>query len=204
MPEDNFDAMKTELRGAFDRMIENIYAARDAIDNPELFPVPASERNLAEGYRYVLGFLLAAIERSLADPLYPRFRRAIQPMNRSTIDNSDAVYLATEIDGNHSYVVRGKALDSRHWRGQPPLDGPRAPQYVIFELASGYAGDSGSLRRCAPGRASTPAPWTAMNCRWKKTAASRYSSHRRNRAATPETSCSAGARARGRSTSGAT
>ncbi|MAT91151.1 MAG: hypothetical protein CME59_00970 [Halioglobus sp.] len=143
--------MKTELRGAFDRMIENIYAARDAIDNPELFPVPASERNLAEGYRYVLGFLLAAIERSLADPLYPRFRRAIQPMNRSTIDNSDAVYLATEIDGNHSYVVRGKALDSRHWRGQPPLDGPRAPQYVIFELASGYAGDSGSLQEMRPG-----------------------------------------------------
>ena len=151
MPEENLEAVKAELRGAFDRMIDNIQAARDAIDTPELFPVPATERNLAEGYRYVLGFLLAAIERSLADPLYPRFRRAIQPMNRSTIDNSDAVYLATEIDGNHSHVIRGRALDSRHWRGESPLAGAKAPQYIIFELASGYAGDSGSLQELRPG-----------------------------------------------------
>ena len=151
MPEENLDALKAELRDAFDRMIDDIQAARDAIDTPELYPVPATDRNLAEGYRYVLGFLLAAIERSLADPLYPRFRRAIQPMNRSTIDNSDAVYLAAEIDGEHSYVIRGRALDSRHWRGEPPAAGARAPQYVIFELASGYAGDSGSLQEMMPG-----------------------------------------------------
>lgn len=142
---------KHELRGAFDRMIENLQEARDAIDTPELHPPPATERNLAEGYRYVLGFLLAGIERSLADPLYPRFRRAIQPMNRSTIDNSDAVYLAAEIDGNYSYRICGRAADSRHWRGEAPLSGRRAPQYVIFELASGYAGDSGSLREMIPG-----------------------------------------------------
>jgi len=140
-----------ELRSAFDRMIENLQQARDAIDTPELHPPPATERNLAEGYRYVMGFLLAGIERSLADPLYPRFRRAIQPMNRSTIDNSDAVYLATEIDGNYSYRIRGQAGDSRHWRGETAVAGRRAPQYVIFELASGYAGDSGSLREMMPG-----------------------------------------------------
>ena len=143
--------VKAELRAAFDRMIENLQAARDAIDTPALFPAPATERNLAEGYRYVLGFLLGSIERALADPLYPRFRRAIQPMNRSTIDNSDAVYLSAEIDGNHSYVVRGRALDFRHWRGEAPAAGPRAPQYVIFELASGHAGDSGRLEELVPG-----------------------------------------------------
>lgn len=151
MAETDIDKVKAELHAAFDRMIENLQAARDAIDTPALYPAPATERNLAEGYRYVLGFLLGSIERSLADPLYPRFRRAIQPMNRSTIDNSDAVYLATEIDGNHSYRIRGRALDSRHWRGEPPVDGPRAPQYVIFELSSGYSGDSGSLAEMKPG-----------------------------------------------------
>ena len=118
MAETDIEAVKSELRTAFDRMIDNLQAARDAIDTPELYPAPATERNLAEGYRYVLGFLLGSIERSLADPLFPRFRRAIQPMNRSTIDNSDAVYLSTEIDGNHSYRIRGRALDSRHWRGE--------------------------------------------------------------------------------------
>lgn len=151
MAETDIEAVKTELRTAFDRMIDNLRAARDAIDTPDLYPAPATERNLAEGYRYVLGFLLGSIERSMADPLYPRFRRAIQPTNRSTIDNSDAVYLSAEIDGNHSYRIRGRALDSRHWRGEPPVEGPRAPQYVIFELSSGYAGDSGSLRELQPG-----------------------------------------------------
>lgn len=151
MGETDIERVKSELRAAFDRMIENLQSARDAIDTPALHPAPATERNLAEGYRYVLGFLLGSIERSLADPLYPRFRRAIQPMNRSTIDNSDAVYLSAEIDGNHSYRIRGRALDSRHWRGEAPVDGPRAPQYVIFELSSGYAGDSGSLGEMQPG-----------------------------------------------------
>ena len=151
MPVNDIETTKQELRGAFDRMIENLKAARDAIDTPELFPPPATERNLAEGYRYVLGFLLGSIERALADPLYPRFRRAIQPMNRSTIDNSDAVYLGAEIDGNHTYIVRGRALDSRHWRGEAPVDRARAPQYVIFELASGYSGDSGGLQELLPG-----------------------------------------------------
>lgn len=151
MSDNNIEMTRRELHDAFDRMIDNIKAARDAIDQPELFPAPATERNLAEGYRYVLGLLLGGIERSLADPLYPRFRRSIQPMNRSTIDNSDAVYLGAEIDGNYSYIIRGRALDSRHWRGEVPVEGPRAPQYVIFELASGHAGDSGTLRELIPG-----------------------------------------------------
>lgn len=139
------------LRDAFDKMIADLQAARDVIDTPELYPVPADDRNLAEGYRYLLGFMLAGIERALDDPLYPRFKRTIQPMNRSTIDNSDAVYLAAEIDGNHSYRLRGKAGDSRHWRGESPQGEARAPQYVIFELASGFAGDTGRLDELKPG-----------------------------------------------------
>ena len=147
------DAMdvKRNLRTAFDEMIARIEAARDAIDTPELFPPPADERNLAEGYRYLIGFLLGSIERALHDPLYPRFMRAIQPMNRATIDNADAVYLYTEIDGHFAYRIRGRAPDCRHWRGEKPAPGRRAPQYVIFELASGYAGDSGSLAELIPG-----------------------------------------------------
>jgi len=139
------------LREAFDTMIMSLHAARNVIDTPELYPVPADDRNLAEGYRYLLGFVHGAIERALDDPMHPRFKRAIQPMNRSTIDNSDAVYLSADIDGEYSYTICGKAGDSRHWRGEPAAGARRAPQYVIFELASGYAGDSGSLKELAPG-----------------------------------------------------
>ncbi|WP_101757218.1 hypothetical protein [Oceanicoccus sp. KOV_DT_Chl] len=147
----SIEQSKAELKASFDNMIAMFQQARDAIDQPELFPVPANDRNLAEGYRYVLGFILNGIERALGDPLYPRFRRAIQPMNRSTIDNADAVYLTAEIDGNHRYWLRGKAADSRHWRGEPAVAGRKAPQYVIFELSSGYAGDSGQLSEMKPG-----------------------------------------------------
>jgi hypothetical protein len=132
-------------------MIAQLQAARDVIDTPELYPVPADDRNLAEGYRYLLGFILGGIERALDDPMYPRFKRSVQPMNRSTIDNADAVYLAAEIEGNHSYRIRGKAGDSRHWRGGQSTGEGRAPKYVIFELASGYAGDTGSLKELMPG-----------------------------------------------------
>ena len=145
------ETVRRNLRDAFDEMIGQLEAARDAIDVPELDPVPPDERNLAEGYRYLMGFLLGSIERALQDPLRPRFLRAIQPMNRGTIDNADAVYLYAVIDGNETYRIRGRALDSRHWRGETPAPGPRAPQYVIFELASGYAGDSGSLAELVPG-----------------------------------------------------
>ena len=144
-------AAKDALRDAFDEMIAQLCAARDAIDKPELYPVPADDRNLAEGYRYLLGFLHGSIERALDDPLRPRFKRAIHPMNKATIDNADAVYLTAHIDGNQTYRIRGKAGDSAHWRGESAAGKIQAPQYVIFELASGYAGDSGSLRELAPG-----------------------------------------------------
>jgi len=149
--EQHTGTVRQNLRRAFDEMIGQLQAARDAIDTPDLDPVPADERNLAEGYRYLLGFLHGSLERALHDPMYPRFMRAIQPMNRATIDNSDAVYLYTEIDGNYSYRIRGRVQDSRHWRGEAAVEGARAPQYVIFELASGYAGDSGNLGELRPG-----------------------------------------------------
>jgi hypothetical protein len=144
-------ATKVRLGHAFDQMIRCFQEARAAIDTPELYPPPATERNLAEGYRYMIGFTLNGIERALNDPMYPRFRCAIQPMNRSTIDNADAVYLATEIDGNHSYRIRGRVAYTRHWHGEPAAEGTTAPQYVIFELASGGAGDSGNLAKLQPG-----------------------------------------------------
>lgn len=135
-----------QMRAAWDQLIGELEAARDAIDNPALYPPPASDRVLAEGYRYLLGFVYGAIDRAFADPDYPFFRRAIQPLDRATIDNADASYLCAEIDGNQSYCVRGRAAAYAHWRGEPRSgSGPQAPQYVILEATSAYAGDTGSL-----------------------------------------------------------
>jgi hypothetical protein len=134
-------AAAKELRAAWDQLEADLASARDAIDDPKLFPPPPSERTLAEGYRYLLGFLYGSVERALAeDANFPYFRRALQPLNKATIDNADALYLSAAIDGAGSYRVRGIA--SRGWR---------APRYVIFEAQSAYAGDSGSLAELRPG-----------------------------------------------------
>lgn len=149
----NSDA-RTELRAAWDDMIASLERARDAIDQPELMPVPASDRNLAEGYRYLMGYVHSAVERAFhEDPERPHFRNALSIINRATIDNADAIYFFAAIDGRESYAIEGYVADAREWRGEtPPATGRKAPHYVIFEASSGVlAGDSGSLRELRPG-----------------------------------------------------
>ncbi|MCH8147113.1 MAG: hypothetical protein IH987_03855, partial [Planctomycetes bacterium] len=128
-----------ELRAAWDEMIVSLERARDAIDHPELMPAPASERNLAEGYRYLMGFVHSAIERAFhEDAAHPYFRNALSILNRATIDNADAIYFFAPIDGRASYVISGRVEDCREWRGEPPAStGRKAPHYLIFEATQG-------------------------------------------------------------------
>ena len=142
------------LRAAWDGMIRELERARDAIDQEALMPAPANERNLAEGYRYLMGYLHSAIERAFhEDVRAPVFRHAIQLVNKATIDNSDAIYFMCAIDGRRTYRLRGKAADCGHWWGRDPAEsGEKAPQYLIFEATDGcIAGDSGSLEEMRPG-----------------------------------------------------
>ena len=55
---------KKSLREAWDEMILVLEEARNAIDQPNMMPPPANDRNLAEGYRYLMGFMHAAVERA--------------------------------------------------------------------------------------------------------------------------------------------
>ena len=147
------DAQKA-LRAAWDEMIGTLQEARDAIDQPELMPPPPNDRNLAEGYRYLLGYVHAAVERAFhADPVRPHFRNALSIITRATIDNADAIYFYAPIDGRRSYRLRGEIGDARHWRGEPPAPkGRKAPHYLIFETSWGVlAGDSGDLSELRPG-----------------------------------------------------
>jgi hypothetical protein len=136
----------TLLRGAWDALFADLARARDAIEDPELYAPPPDDRLLAEGYRYLLGYVYGAIERASIDPRFTFFRRAIQPLDKATIDNADAIYLHAPIDGNETYVINGRAADTTHWRGgRPAPTGRKAPQYVIVEVCRAYAGDTGRL-----------------------------------------------------------
>ncbi|MGE2813860.1 DUF1214 domain-containing protein [Mycobacterium heidelbergense] len=133
------ESTRVELRAAWTDMIDAMTRARDAVDSAELHAPPLTEQGLAEGHRYLLGFVFSAIERAFfEDPEFPYFRRAIQPLDKATIDNADALYLSASIDGAKGYRVRGRLV-------------PKAPQYIIFEAHTVYAGDTGSLAELAPG-----------------------------------------------------
>jgi len=147
-------ATREALRAAWDDLIAELERARDAIDRPERMPPPPSDRLLAEGYRYLMGFVHSAVERAFhEDPRFPAFRHALQIVNKATIDNADAIYFMAPIDGREATIVRGRVEDHRHWRGEAPAPaGRKAPQYLIFELSDGcIAGDSGSLAELRPG-----------------------------------------------------
>jgi hypothetical protein len=151
---DESQQAKHALRTAWDDMIQALQDARDAIDQPQLMPAPATDRNLAEGYRYLMGYVHSAVERAFhEDPLRPHMRNALSIITRSTVDNADAIYFYTALDGSKSYRLTGKTGDTRHWRGEPPAtDGHKAPHYLIFEATSGdLPGDSGSLLELRPG-----------------------------------------------------
>ncbi|NQZ98379.1 MAG: DUF1214 domain-containing protein [Myxococcales bacterium] len=139
-----------DLKAAFDEMLASLAAARDAIDDPALKPPPPTDRNLAEGYRYLMGYVCGAVERAFAeDTDFPYFKRAVPLHNKSTWDNSDNLYLSAPIDGAQSYRIRGQAHDTRHWRGEPAAD-PCAPLYVIFTAVTHYTGDSGGIAELVP------------------------------------------------------
>lgn len=122
-------------------MIAALNRARDAIDSPQLHAPPVTTLGVAEGHRYLMGFAFSAIERAFCeDPDFPYFRRAIQPLDKATIDNADALYLSAAIDGARSYRIRGRLTDHA-----------KPPQYMIFEAHTVYAGDTGGLAELGPG-----------------------------------------------------
>ncbi|MCP4908260.1 MAG: hypothetical protein GY910_25080 [bacterium] len=146
---------QNSLRAAWNEMISALESARDGIDQSQHMPAPGSDRNLAEGYRYLMGFVHSAVERAFhEDPVRPHFRNALSITTRSTIDNPDAVYFFAPIDGRQSYRLRGEIGDARHWKKgvDPAPTGRKAPHYMIFEVSWGcLAGDSGDLSELRPG-----------------------------------------------------
>ena len=118
MTNESMDAQKL-LRAGWDDMIASLQLARDGVDQPHRMPPPSNDRNLAEGYRYLMGFIHLAVERAFhEDRLRPHFRNALSIITRSTIDNPDAIYFFTPIDGRKNYLLRGEIGDARHWKGE--------------------------------------------------------------------------------------
>lgn len=121
--------------------------ARRAIEDPGLFPPAPTDRNLAEGYRYLLGHLARIIEaETQGHPDFPYFQRYVRMLSKWTIDNPDTLYLSSPIDADGVYRIRGQALDASEWRtSKRGRSGRRAPRVLIFQTTTASIGQTGRL-----------------------------------------------------------
>lgn len=147
----NDDAAPPEARAALDRgfraLIQGLEDARDAVENPWVVGPLPSDRELADGYRYMLGHLIRLAESEFIQHTdLPYFQRYIRMASKSTIDNPDTLYLMAPIDPSATYQISARAADTDDWRtGQRTRRYPKAPRLVTFQTVTATIGDTGDL-----------------------------------------------------------
>ncbi len=121
--------------------------AHESLTDPADFPPKPTDRNLAEGHRYLLGHLGRLIEAEMRqDPRYPEFHRSVDMLRKWTGENPDAMYLKAPVDATGSYRVSGRVADSREWRtSERTHPGPKAPRMVTFQTITSIPGTTGEL-----------------------------------------------------------
>jgi hypothetical protein len=140
--------------GAF---IGGLEEAREAVRDPwRLAPSPGG-RELAEGYRYLLGHLARVIESETVQHTdLPYFQRYVHMLSKWTIDNPDAMYLVAPIDAEGTYRISARAADTTEWRtGERGRPWPKAPRVVTFQTTTALIGQTGSLEEFATCRNQT-------------------------------------------------
>ncbi|MCA9504105.1 MAG: hypothetical protein H6748_12470 [Spirochaetaceae bacterium] len=137
--------------------LQGLERARRNLEDPSAYPPEPTDRNLAEGYRYLLGHLARIIEAETeGHPDFPYFRRSVSMMAKWTIENPDTMYLSATIDAAGTYRIRGQALDTTGWRtSEPGVGYPRAPRVVIFQTTTAVVGQTGRLEEMAECRNQT-------------------------------------------------
>lgn len=140
-----------ELTEGWNDFLAGLAGGREALEDPKLFPPKPTDRNLAEGYRYLLGHLARIIEaQTERDPRFPYFQRSVRMLSKWTIDNPDTLYLSASIDADGLYRVRGRALDPTEWRtSERGRRGPHAPRIAIFQTTTALVGQTGQLEEMA-------------------------------------------------------
>ncbi|MFK7898051.1 MAG: hypothetical protein AB8G23_19630 [Myxococcota bacterium] len=147
----------SELTAGWNDFLGGLAGGRQALENPAFFPPEPTDRNLAEGYRYLLGHLARIIEaQTERDPRFPYFQRSVRMLSKWTIDNPDTLYLSASIDAEGLYQVRGRARDTTQWRsGERGRRGPHAPRVAIFQTTTALVGQTGKLEEMAACRNQT-------------------------------------------------
>ena len=140
-----------QLDASWQTLIQGLQQAQRGLTDPAAFPPEPTDRNLAEGYRYLLAHLGRMIEMEMRqDPRFPEFFRSMDMLRKWTAENPDAMYLKAPIDSTGLYRVSGSIPDTGEWRSsQRGLPGPKAPRMVTFQTITDVPGSTGELKEMA-------------------------------------------------------
>ncbi len=132
-------ASNTDLDAAWQQLVEGLGRARTMLTDPEHFPAPAGDRNLAEGHRYLLAHLNRLIELEFrSDPQFPEFFRSMDMLRKWTGENPDTMYLKAPIDSEGYFRVEASVAA-----------GALAPRVVSISTITSVPGSTGSLSEMA-------------------------------------------------------
>lgn len=125
--------------------------------DPADFPPEPSERNLAEGYRYLLGHIGRMIELEMRmDPRFPEFHRSMDMLRKWTAENPDTMYLKAPLDSTGYYRVTASAENTAEWRDSSRgSKRAKAPRMVTFQTITDTPGATGELVEMASCKSQT-------------------------------------------------
>ncbi len=131
--------------------IDGLNRAQSGLTDPKRFPAPVTDRNVAEGHRYMLAHLSRMIEMEMRqDPRYPEFNRSMDMLRKWTGENPDTMYLKAPIDGTGYYKVTAQAEDVAQWADSSRnLAQRQAPRMVTFATITDVPGSTGGLAEMA-------------------------------------------------------
>lgn len=145
------------LQHSWQQFIQGLNNAQESLTDPADFPPEANERNLAEGYRYLLGHVARMIELEMRmDPQFPEFHRSMDMLRKWTAENPDTLYLKAPIDDTGYYKVTATAADTREWKDSSRgLAASKAPRLVTFQTVTDVPGGTGELAEMAQCKSQT-------------------------------------------------
>lgn len=148
---------KQQLDDAWAQFSAGLATAQASLTDPEAFSPEATDRNLAEGYRYLLGHISRMIELEMRmDPMFPEFHRSMDMLRKWTAENPDTMYLKAPLDASAFYRVTGTAADTREWQDSSRgLKAPKAPRMVTFQTVTDVPGATGELAEMAQCKSQT-------------------------------------------------
>lgn len=145
---DERDSTQVRLDAAWQKFSTGLSEAQRRLTAKEHAAPLINDRNLAEGYRYLLAHIARMIELEMReDSRFPEFHRSMSMLRKWTAENPDTAYLKARIDAQGLYRVSGTVANHQEWKtSERNVKGRKAPRMVTFQTITDFPGATGELK----------------------------------------------------------